>query len=117
VLPADKVAVFLANLERRESEEKPLCVWHTRVLKKGERLDRVAAENGLTLANLKQINGIGPRTKVRPGFNLLVPDKGAAGVSALLLARLPVTPESAGPARGKRGKKGRGHARKKRGHK
>ena len=115
ILPADKVAVFLANLERHESEEKPLCVWHTRMLKKGERLDGVAAEHGLTLAHLKQINGIGPRTKVRPGFNLLVPDKNAPGVPALLLARLPMTPEATSPVRGKKGKKSGAHVSKKRG--
>ncbi len=76
VLPTGKVQTFLANLEQHEADEKPLSNWSTHTLKKGERLDRVAARFGMTAAHLKQINGIGARSHVRPGNSLLIPGKG-----------------------------------------
>lgn len=75
ILPADKVQTFLTNLERHEADEKPLSNWTTYTLKKGERLDKVAARYGLTLARLRQINSIGPRVHVHAGNRLLVPGK------------------------------------------
>lgn len=50
------------------------------------------------------MNGIGPRTKVKPGMKLLLPDRNAPGVTALLLASLPVTPEPAIKVQKKKGK-------------
>lgn len=93
VLPVDKVAVFQSNLQQHEDEDKPLCLWKTYTLKKGEKLDAVAARSGITLARLKQLNGINHRTKVRAGFNILVPNSSAVGNSSTyLLASLPQTP-------------------------
>ena len=77
LLPADKIKTFLRNLERHEAQDKPLATWRTYQLKKGDRLDRVAARFGLTVARLKQLNGLGTRTKARVGLNLLVPGTGA----------------------------------------
>src|SRR5688572_2889895 len=77
VLPADRAQVFLSNLE---SHDKPLTSWRVHTLKPGERLDRLAKDNGIALDKLKQANGITPRTKVSPGFQLLVPIKGMAAV-------------------------------------
>jgi membrane-bound lytic murein transglycosylase D len=74
VLPADKAKIFLANLEERE---EPLVSWQTYTLKSGDRLDRIAAKNGISLARLKQVNNIDRRTKVGPGYQLLLPLKGA----------------------------------------
>ncbi|KYC29549.1 hypothetical protein ACY05_01020 [Sterolibacterium denitrificans] len=76
ILPTDKVATFLFNLERHEASEKPLSNWTTHVLQKGESLDRVAARFHIGTARLRQINGIGARTRVRPGTRLLVPGSG-----------------------------------------
>ena len=77
VLPAGKVQIFLANLEKHEANEKPLSNWSTYTLKKGERLDKVAARFNMSTTRLKQINGIGARTHVRPGNTLLVPGANA----------------------------------------
>ncbi|MBV2235468.1 MAG: transglycosylase SLT domain-containing protein [Sterolibacterium sp.] len=77
VLPTEKVATFLLNLERHEASEKPLSNWTTHVLKKGESLDRIAARFHISTARLRQINGIGGRTRVHPGTRLLVPGAGA----------------------------------------
>ena len=75
VLPADHVAIFKANLQ---NHDEPLSSWRTYTLKAGEKLDRVAALHGITLARLRQVNGIGPRSKVAPGLQVLVPVKGSS---------------------------------------
>ncbi len=101
VVPADKVETFLRNLARHEAQSKPLANWRTHVLAKGEKLERVAGRYGLALAQLKQLNGIGPRSKTHPGLNLLVPGPGAQ-LPEQLAAHLPKIPVE--PARAKPGK-------------
>jgi membrane-bound lytic murein transglycosylase D len=91
VLPADKVQVFLDNLERHEALARPLVSWRTHSLRKGERLEGVAARYGIDVAHLKHLNGITPRLKIAPGMNLLVPGPGAQH-SEQLAARLPKLP-------------------------
>jgi membrane-bound lytic murein transglycosylase D len=75
VLPADKAKIFLANLEDHDA---PLVTWQTYTFRRGDSLGRIAARHGISLARLKQINGIGRRTRVRPGYQLLLPKKGAS---------------------------------------
>jgi membrane-bound lytic murein transglycosylase D len=75
VLPADKAKIFLANLEDHDA---PLVTWQAYTFKRGDSLGRIAARHGISLARLKQINGIGRRTRVRPGYQLLLPKKGAS---------------------------------------
>ena len=104
VLPADKVQTYLSNLQSHEAQDKPLSAWHTHNLKKGEKLDSVARLYGISAARLKQLNGINARTKIAPGFALLVPDKGAIGQESIA-ARLPQTP--ANPPRAAKSKKGK----------
>ena len=104
VLPADKVQTYLSNLENHEAQDRPLSAWHTYILKKGEKLDSVARMYGISAARLKQLNGINSRTKVAPGFALLVPDKDAIGKDSIA-ARLPQTP--ADPPRAAKAKKGK----------
>ena len=68
VLPADKVDTFQANLE---NHDQPLSSWQAYTLKPGEKLDKVAPRFGLTLADLKRINGL--NGKINAGTTLLVP--------------------------------------------
>ena len=104
VLPADKVQTYLSNLENHEAQDRPLSAWHTYILKKGEKLDSVARTFGISAARLKQLNGINARTKVAPGFALLVPGKDAIGHESIA-ARLPQTPAAPPPAaKAKKGK-------------
>ncbi len=110
VLPAEKVQTFLDNLQSHEAQDKPLSAWLTHNLKKGEKLDSVAARYGISAARLKQLNGINARTKVTPGFALLVPGKDAIGHEALA-ARLPQTPDK--PPRATKWKKGKGKGKPK----
>ena len=92
MLPADHAEIFKANLQ---NHDKPLSSWQTYTLKSGDKLDKVAAAHGITLARLKQVNGIGPRTKVAPGMQLLVPVKGTSAAHEPLPAIFtpPATPE------------------------
>jgi len=91
VLPADKVQTFLANLQNHEAQDKPLSAWYTHNLKHGEKLEAVARRYSISVVRLKQLNGINARTRLVPGFALLVPGKDAIGQDALA-ARLPQTP-------------------------
>jgi membrane-bound lytic murein transglycosylase D len=101
VLPADKVDIFQANLENHDGE---LTSWQSYTLKKGERLETIAARHGISVAQLMSSNAIGRRTKVGPGTVLLVPTSrdAVAGLSALPTA--PIEPPRAAKkvAKGKR---------------
>ena len=95
VLPADRVSVFQANLEQHERQDKPLSLWKTTTLKAKEKLDAVASHFGITTGRLKQINGIGPRTKTTVGMTLLVPSSPAAANE--IAAQMPQPPEEPAP--------------------
>lgn len=73
LLPLDKVETFRANLE---SYDKPLVSWQPYRPKKGERLDKLAPRFGLSLANLKSVNGLTSRGNISTGQTLLVPLNG-----------------------------------------
>jgi len=73
VLPADKVDTFHENLEKYE--DKSLVSWKTYVPQRGENLEAIAKKHGLTLGQLKEVNGIPPRSRTVPGL-LVVPIQG-----------------------------------------
>jgi len=74
VLPADKVEIFHENLEKYE--DRSLVSWKTYVPQHGENLEAIARKHGLTLGQLKEVNGIGPRSRTVPNL-LVVPIKGS----------------------------------------
>jgi membrane-bound lytic murein transglycosylase D len=74
VLPADKVDVFHDNLERLG--EKSLVSWKSYHPKPGETFDSIAKKHGLSVAQLREVNGIGARQKQVPRL-LVVPTKDA----------------------------------------
>ena len=73
LLPIEKVETFRDNLE---SYDKPLVTWQPYQPKKGERLDQLAPRFGLSVENLKSVNGLTARGDIRPGQTLLVPVNG-----------------------------------------
>jgi membrane-bound lytic murein transglycosylase D len=106
VLPADKVGTFLANLERYEAQDIPLSNWQTHQMKRGDTLEKVAAKYGIDTPRLKQINGITPRLKIGPGFNLLVPRPGGQANPDQIARALPkLAPEKAPAVKSVRGGK------------
>jgi peptidoglycan lytic transglycosylase D len=68
VLPADKVDVFHENLQKLD--EKSLVSWRTYYPKRGDTLESIAKKHGMTVAHLKEVNGIPVRSRNIP--NLLV---------------------------------------------
>lgn len=70
LLPADKMETFRANLE---NYDKPLVTWQAYQPKKGERLDKLAPRFGLSVENLKSVNGLASRVNTSTGQTLLVP--------------------------------------------
>jgi membrane-bound lytic murein transglycosylase D len=75
VLPADRADAFVRNLA---THTNPLSSWQVYTFKAGDRLERIAAERGVTVERLRAANGIGPKSKVAVGQQLLVPEKGSA---------------------------------------
>jgi len=73
LLPIAKMETFRANLE---SYNKPLVSWQSYQPKKGERLDKLAPRFGLSLENLKSVNGLSKRGNISTGQTLLVPLNG-----------------------------------------
>lgn len=69
VLPRDKVAIFHANLA---NHDKPLVSWQAHTIKAGEKPEKIAARYGMSMAELKQVNGIGGKNKFHTGQPLLV---------------------------------------------
>jgi len=86
VLPRNRVSVFHANLE---NHGKPLVTWQAHTLKAGEKPEKVAAKYGISVSELKEVNGIGSKTTLRPGQPLLVPVKEGTTPN---LPDLPATP-------------------------
>ncbi|MBI3044578.1 MAG: transglycosylase SLT domain-containing protein [Betaproteobacteria bacterium] len=75
VLPIDKIAVFQSNLE---SHDQPLVSWQAYTVKRSDKPEKIAAKHGITLAQLKQVNGINGRKKIVAGQTLMVPLNGSA---------------------------------------
>jgi membrane-bound lytic murein transglycosylase D len=70
VLPLDRVEVFQRNLE---SHNRPLVTWQTYTMKRHDEPAALAKKHGITLAQLKEANGITGKKKFVPGQTLLVP--------------------------------------------
>ena len=96
VLPADRVDAFRRNLE---SYDQPLSSWQPYTMKGSDSLGRLAAKHAIALSKLKLANGITSRTKVGPGFELLLPLKGS-GVGAQPLPAVFRPPVRSAPRRG-----------------
>ncbi len=84
VIPADRAARF-------ETAAAELALagqgWRTYTLTAGEKLDAVARRHNLSVAQLQQVNGLSARSKIGPGYTLLVPD-GVDPSGALQATRL-----------------------------
>ncbi|GHU15501.1 lytic transglycosylase [Betaproteobacteria bacterium] len=80
VVPADRLERFQAALTQHEA---PLTNWQAYAVQSGEKLEDVAPRFGITLADLKRVNGLhGGRVQVNPGFTLLVPAQDEADLLA-----------------------------------
>jgi membrane-bound lytic murein transglycosylase D len=83
VLPIDRAEAFLQNLE---DHDEPLSSWQTYTFRAGDKLEKLAAEHGVSVARLREINGLGPKGNIVIGQQLLLPQKGSAAASEPLLS-------------------------------
>ncbi len=89
VLPRDKTAAFIANLAKHDT---PLVSWKAVRLRPGEKAEQVAAQHGMTLAELKHVNGLQNQKRLVAGQPLIVQVKGGTHDPQLL--DLPANPVS-----------------------
>jgi membrane-bound lytic murein transglycosylase D len=85
VLPADRVEIFHENLTKYD--DKSLVSWRAYQPLKGDSLEGIAKRFGLGLAQLKEVNGISPRSRALPS-TLVVPTGSSGG--ARDLGRMPI---------------------------
>ncbi len=90
VIPTDKVDTFISNLEAHEENNKPLSSWRSYTMRPGEKLESIAPRFGMTVANLKAVNGIKGRITLNPGYTLLVAGKNKG--DSFDMTRLPEQP-------------------------
>ncbi len=72
VLPADHVDRFMRNLD---NHDQPLSAWSTYTLKRGDRVEKIAAAHGISADMLRRVNSLPRRIVLHPGDKLLVPLK------------------------------------------
>jgi membrane-bound lytic murein transglycosylase D len=93
VLPADRVDIFHENLTKYD--DKSLVSWQTYQPRRGESLDSIARKFNVSLAQLKEVNGITPRARAMPAL-LVVPADGSRDLGRLPIMYAPPIP-LAGP--------------------
>ena len=91
VLPADRVDVFHDNLAKLD--DKALVSWQTYQPRRGDSLETIARKFGVGIAQLREVNGIGPRTRTLPAV-LVVPTNGAKDLGRLPIMYAPPIPAS-----------------------
>jgi membrane-bound lytic murein transglycosylase D len=89
VLPADKVETFHDNLEKLE--DRDLVSWKTYKPRRGDTLESIARQHGLSLAQLREVNGIHPRSRRVPEL-LVVPIEGGEAFARLPIMYAPPVP-------------------------
>lgn len=110
LVPAGVADRFVARLE---DPNVKLLSWKTHQLRRGEPLDKVASQYGLSSEELKRINGIANNKKVAGGGTILVPDKPGTPKGTVELGGKPESefPTPAQAAHARHGKKA-GHKSK-----
>lgn len=104
LVPLEKAETFRLNLENLR---QPALSWQAYQLKPGDTLERLATRHNVTVAYLRQVNGITPKRKLGPGSTVLVP----AAAATANLPDLPAPPVSVAQAPRKTVKQGRNTAR------
>ena len=75
LLPTNRVDIFKANLQAYQGK---LSNWNTYKAQQGESYESIANKHGITVAQLRQINGIGKSRSKAVAQTLLVPSEVAA---------------------------------------
>ena len=72
-IPADRVAAFMAAMEKHEDANKAFATWQPYTLKKDETIASVAERTKVSQAELRSANGLRPRQRIVAGTRILVP--------------------------------------------
>lgn len=92
VIPTDKLETFQNNLRANSA---PLSEWQAYTPRSGEKLDRIAPRFGITLNDLRRINGLHGKLRIASS-TLLVPSGNGADLSTIRdVPSLPPTAEAA----------------------
>lgn len=94
LIPTDRVARFRANLARYQGQ---LASWQPYHPRKGEALTTIAKKHGITVAELKAVNGISNRQSRATSQTLLVPsgkENNKGGIQLASLQPAPANPPS-----------------------
>jgi membrane-bound lytic murein transglycosylase D len=92
VLPADRVETFRANLLKHD--EKALVSWQAYQPKKGESIESIAKKYGISVGQLREVNGIAPRSRASPSLLVVPLHGGAVDVQRLPIMYAPPIPVS-----------------------
>ena len=91
LLPTDKVATFIANLE---NHGKPLVSWQAYQAKSGETAERISTRHEISVSRLREVNGIARHGKITLGQILLVPiNGGGIGTDISAIRNMPAVPQ------------------------
>lgn len=82
LLPISAAETFTNNLA---NYDKPLVSWQTYHAKRGERLESIARKFGISMAQLRDINDLPARKKLKSSGPLLVPAKNKEATAVALL--------------------------------
>ncbi|MBI1942398.1 MAG: transglycosylase SLT domain-containing protein [Betaproteobacteria bacterium] len=91
VLPADRVEIFHDNLTRYD--DSSLVSWQTYQPRRGDTLESIARKHHMSVAQLKEVNGIAARTRAVPKL-LVVPANGSVELGRLPIMYAPPIPVS-----------------------
>lgn len=82
LLPISAAETFTSNLA---NYDKPLVSWQTYHAKRGERVESIARKFGISMAQLRDINDLPARKKLKSSGPLLVPAKNKEATAVALL--------------------------------
>ncbi len=95
LVPTDRVNRFEENLR---NNSQPLVTWESYRVKRGERINQVAAHFGMSIASLCDANGLSSRDRLKPGQALLVQRAGGGHASAMTQAATSIPANKVIPA-------------------
>ncbi|HRO60650.1 MAG TPA: transglycosylase SLT domain-containing protein [Burkholderiaceae bacterium] len=76
-LPADRVDAFIDAVERHGRENRAFATWQPYTMKSGDTLESLARRGGITVAALREANGLKAGRKILAGTRILSPHLGA----------------------------------------
>lgn len=74
-LPTDRLDDFMVAVERHGQENRAFATWQPHTMKQGETLEALAQRGGVTVAELREANGLRDGRRILPGTRILAPQR------------------------------------------